>query len=145
MKQIFFILLSILFLTLFGACATPPLHQRIKAIKVGMTKSEVLAKLGSPHRTERHKGKDMWTYLFLPDQRHKAAKIYFKSSKVVSIHSSQMKKQNQQSKQGSKKNNHLDDNNSNELDNSDSKNSYRKYKQDQKKARQKKSENFKDL
>ena len=84
MKRIFLTLLTFSLIALLTACATAP-HKTIKEIRRGMSKADVLAKLGSPQQTERYRGTDIWVYTLYPGQPHKTSAIRFKGSKVISV------------------------------------------------------------
>jgi outer membrane protein assembly factor BamE (lipoprotein component of BamABCDE complex) len=58
-------LLTLSALTL-GACASTPANE-IYNIHRGMEKADVLEKMGSPLRTERENGNDIWIYRFYED------------------------------------------------------------------------------
>jgi outer membrane protein assembly factor BamE len=48
-----------------------------------MNKSEVLATVGGPDRTQRWQGKDRWTYLLKKPDGEQLADIHFEGGKVV--------------------------------------------------------------
>ena len=123
MKRIFLTLLTFSLAALLTACATAP-HETIKEIRKGMSKADVLAKLGSPQQTERYRGTDIWVYTLYPNQPHKTSAIHFKGSKVISVQLSKRR---------------VSPNPSHPPDN------YKKYKRDLKKYRKKNSDNFQEL
>lgn len=64
------------------ACATS-LHKAIREIELGMDKSEVVERLGSPSRTNRNQGTDKWIYIYNADGHKRASEIHFRDSKVI--------------------------------------------------------------
>ena len=79
MKKV--ILLNLLLSGGLFACSTP-MSQLIQDIQLGMSKSEVIEKLGNPRRTYRYQGINRWVY----QVNHKnVSEIHFKRSKVIYV------------------------------------------------------------
>lgn len=105
------------------ACSTP-MHRAMQEVEMGMSKSEVIEKLGSPNRTDRDDGTDKWFYSYDTDGHRRTSEIHFKDSRVVHMG---------RSPQGS-----ADD----DVQDADT---YQEYKDNIKKNRKEKSKNFEDL
>lgn len=58
--NLFLVAAAVLFLS---ACQTRP-HKAFESVRGGMSKSEVLAAIGGPVRTQRWQGRDRWQYVF---------------------------------------------------------------------------------
>ena len=81
----FIYLLYLLSLGLFLFACSTPMHQMMEKIEMGMGKSEVVEKLGSPNRTTRQEGMDKWFYSYDTDGHSRIDEIHFKDSKVIYI------------------------------------------------------------
>lgn len=70
---------------LIGACQTPR-HKEFESIHGGMSKSEVLAIMGGPNRTQRWHGRDRWVYLLYghPDG-DVAREVHFENGKSTYV------------------------------------------------------------
>lgn len=80
----------VIFLLIFG-CAHSP-YENLSEIKVGSDKEEVLNKIGSPLRTRRQDGQDIWTYRFYQDSGYIYKDIILEKQKVVHIEESKQVK-----------------------------------------------------
>lgn len=69
-------------LFLITSCATTP-KDRFANILPGMDKSAVLEELGSPLRSERKSGQDVWYYNFHSDQTVDEFEVVFSDGAVV--------------------------------------------------------------
>lgn len=80
-SRIFLAILCSLSLVFLVACATAPIESFPK-IKNGMQKGDVIELIGSPHKTERKDGVDIWQYTFYEREKPVAKIIYFKENRV---------------------------------------------------------------
>lgn len=74
----------VVFSLLATACQTSMLKQ-FSSVKPGMEKDDVLDIMGTPNRTQRHKGKDRWTYVFYDDRIRFEKEIQFFEGNAVYI------------------------------------------------------------
>jgi len=56
-----------------------------QSITPGMEKDDVLAKMGSPQRTQRFHGKDRWTYVFYEDRIRYEKEVQFFEGNAVYV------------------------------------------------------------
>ncbi len=77
------LVIRVLMVLSLTACATTQ-HERIKELKVGMDKSEVLDLLGSPLRSRYNKGTTTWTYVS-DDSSRSQVKLEFTGQDLVKI------------------------------------------------------------
>ena len=71
-------------MTFLGGCATP-LYERLEDVTVGMDKTQVLDRAGTPKRIHRQKDSDIWTYTYYVGDRHFERDVSFESGHVVKI------------------------------------------------------------
>lgn len=69
---------------LAAACSTPS-HVAFENVVFGQKKADVLELLGSPQRTQRARGQDLWTYHVYKDKNELIRQITFKDGQVVNI------------------------------------------------------------
>ena len=62
-------------------CSTPTHKEAVESLLLGIDKSEVVEKLGSPNRVERHEGVDRWMYTY--KHTEKVLEVHFKDAKVI--------------------------------------------------------------
>lgn len=77
-------LLTILGVFFLAACATP-LEKSLSELSLGMEKSEVLEKAGSPRTSQRNKSKDIWTYSFFRGDKEFRQKLIFENGRVIEL------------------------------------------------------------
>jgi outer membrane protein assembly factor BamE (lipoprotein component of BamABCDE complex) len=66
------------------SCSHNP-YSNFLEVKVGQDKEEVLTTLGSPLRSRRSDGKDIWTYRFYQDKKYVYKEITFEKQVVTLI------------------------------------------------------------
>ncbi len=79
--------LNLLFLSsaLFLAACQTNMLKEYQSITPGMEKDDVLAKMGSPQRTQRFHGKDRWTYVFYEDRIRYEKEVQFFEGNAVYV------------------------------------------------------------
>ena len=100
------------------------MYRMIEEVEVGMGKSEVVEKLGSPNRTDRDPEMDKWIYTYDTDGDTGTSEIHFKKSKVIYVGPS------------------VQDSLDNKMKDSDG---YKEYKDSIEERRRRRSEKFEDL
>jgi hypothetical protein len=73
----------VLFVLLTGCVS--PIHKRIKDIKRGMDKSEVLDTLGSPTSSKFKGGMHEWTYIYYTNEMSYGKVLWFKKDTLIKI------------------------------------------------------------
>ena len=85
MKNLWFYHKSLIFsILLFAGCVSFSL-KRFEQLELGMSKSNVLEKLGSPFQSQHRDEVDYWMYRFYQDQSWVIREVQFKEGKVVYI------------------------------------------------------------
>lgn len=64
------------------SCTSSP-YRSFQNVNSGMDKSEVLDLLGSPNKSERYKGLDIWQYSFYEDNKKIKKEVHFRKGKVI--------------------------------------------------------------
>lgn len=72
-------------------CVSKP-HRLIQNVNPGMEKDQVLDIMGSPQRTFRNDGRDIWIYIYYVQQQRSGAEVTFADGKVVSVRRAELDK-----------------------------------------------------
>ena len=68
---------------LFVACANTPFLEDFKHLRLGMDHADVLERLGTPIRQERHEDKDWWYYSGYQDGIPYERMVVFKNDQLI--------------------------------------------------------------
>lgn len=77
--------LSLLFLSLASLGCVSPMHKAIDEVHSGMTKGDVIDRLGSPNFKKREQGRDIWIYTYHQDHKPTRSFITIHHGEVIDI------------------------------------------------------------